>query len=633
MGKCLACFRKTGDKQPGYCTYCFLPVPFQENVPNKNGYEKRRKFRDVFANKIMQNDPDAVGFLYAAGLDRMDLASAAVALSAIGMEKMHFLSSEYNWDEAEKLVDFGFALATQTNQDWAIRKTTLRLAQQEIRAGYWNEAENHLRQLFKNDLGLDLDSYGPPERLADIFDNLEIAATFNLLNGFLNKVPVADVGKAVDHMYDLMEEQVNQLIVAKERKSFYMGLHDSAFKYPRIDRLVSIQFLIVQEKIVRSREHFSDEVIHELHKLGKFVILLGEISPTDDPTFFAAGLRDYIQLFEGIMWYPEALHDNDLDLTQRTILQGHAIVLQWKDLLPPQYWLPLHPSRFMEIFYRNMKWTKILDPSRFIDKWFAQLPKELKSYGEYMVAESQIRSGRIEEGLNLLKSILSKEDCPDLLRQMVEELMQTAILEADGIFLDQPYQKRVDGTEVTLSIAKGMATDDLTIKLEALGGEFEVPEFDRLMRLPLKEEEEVMPKHISIAGEILEAIVYNTPNSPNQTLNQSIFTVGTWYYRDVHWQTPFTNYSKQYDGIRNDVLLFRLWKDGKELSLLFEAGRVPVEETSTKIRIGTPSLYHLRGILGNLPPEEILEWIDILIQNPEGFEHIDIYSLRIDLVG
>ncbi len=631
MDSCLACGRPPGEEQPTFCQFCFIPVPLTE-LPKVEGYEEREEFRKVFAEKVINGEPDAQNFLTALGLEKMDLASAAVALSALGMEKMHFLSSEYNWKDAERLIDFGYALAVQTGQDWAIRKTTLRLAQQEIRSGHLERAKTHLLEIRGDDLGLDLESYGPPERLVKVFDNLDIEATLNLLKAFMNENVDSGLEKAVDHIFDLMERDIKRLIAEKSHKSFFQGLQDSAFSVPRLDRLCFVQSLLVQQAIVESTSHFTDHVIRQLHVLGKFVILLGEMSPKDDTTFYAPQLREYIQMFNGIMWYEQPLAETDLDLTQRAILQGHAIVLQWNDLLPPQFWLPLRPSRFIEIFFRNMKWTEMLDPSKFYLPWLDRLPKEIRPYGEYMVSEGMLRSGRFEEGIAKINALREAQDLPDDLKPMVDELLQKTVLEAEGIFLDAPFQKRVDGTEVTLAVVKDIKTDDLTVRLETFGGNFDVPQFDRLLRLPLKEVEEIMPRHIAIAGEVVENIIYSTPHQENQTLNQTIFTVGTWYYRDVHWQTPFTNAGKQYDGVRNDVIVFRLWIDSQELSLLFEAGRIPIEEGPNIIRIGTPSLYHLRGILGEMPPETILEWIDRLIQTPEKFKHIDIYTLRIDLV-
>ncbi|RMG33528.1 MAG: hypothetical protein D6732_12115 [Methanobacteriota archaeon] len=631
MDVCLACGRPSGVEQPTYCQFCFIPIPVAK-VPKKEGYEERVQFREVFADKVIGDEPDAREFLFALGLEKMDRPSVAVALSALGMEKMHFLSSEYNWKEAERLIDFGYALAQRTGEEWAIRKTTLRLAQQEIRAGFLEKAMKHLQQIRGTDLGLELQTYGPPEQLATIFDNLEIEATLNLLKSFMKEKTNPDLDRAVSHMFSLMEKDIQQLIAKKDHKSFFQGLQDSAFSVPRLDRLCFVQSLMIQQEIAASESTFSTQTIEKLHTLGKFVILLGEMSPKDDPTFYAPQLREYIQMFNGVMWYEEPLVETDLDLTQRTILQGHATILQWKDLIPPQFWLPLRPSRFIEIFFRNMKWAKILNPSKFYEPWLNRLPKEIRPYGEYMIAEGMLRSGRLEEGMERIDKLRQAQELPEDLRPMIDELLQKTILEAEGIFLDAAFQKRVDGTEVTLSVVRDLKTDDLTVRMETFGGEFDVPKFDRLLRLPLKEAEEIMPRHIAIAGEVLENIIYSTPHHDNQTLNQTIFTVGTWYYRDVHWQTPFTNAGKQYDGVRNDVIVFRLWQEDQELSLMFEAGKIPVEENTTLIRIGTPSLYHLRGILGDFPPEKILEWIDLLIQNPEKFKHIDIYTLRIDLV-
>lgn len=631
MDTCVACNRLSGEEQPTFCQFCFIPIPLRE-IPEREGYEERQKFRDVFAEKVLRGEPDAKEFLYALGLEKMDLPSVAVALSALGMEKMHFLSSEYNWKEAERLIDFGYALARKTGETWAIRKTTLRLAQQEIRAGYLGLALKHLNEIRDKELGLELSEYGPPNKLAKVFDNLEIEATWNLLQAYRNQERDDRLSKAINHLFSLMEEDIQKLVAKKNHKSFYQGLNDSAFSVPRLDRLAMIQAIVVHETIARSNEKFQNRVIRELHNLGKFIILLGEMSPKDDPTFYAPQLREYLQLFNGIMWYDEPLAEMDLDLTQRTILQGHAIILQWKELIPPQFWIPLRPSRFIEIFFRNMRWAEILDPSKFFEPWLQQLPKELKPYAQYMIAEGTLRAGRIEEGLERISALREMQEIPEDLKPMIEDLIQRTVLEADGIYLDPPYRKRVDGTEVTLSVVRDVKTDDLTVRLETFGGEFDVPQFDRLLRLPMKEAEQILPRHIAVAGEVLENVVYNTPHHENQTLNQTIFTVGTWYYRDVHWQTPFTNAGKQYDGVRNDVFVFRLWKGEEQVSVLFEAGKIPVEETPTLIKIGTPSLYHLRGVLGDFPPEKILEWIDNLIQSPESFSHIDIYTLRIDLV-
>lgn len=636
MAKCLGCTLSPTKEQPTYCERCFLPVPIPEPKIVDSELLERQHNRASLAKELHMRKPGAMDFVKQLGLEQLPLPDLASAFSSIGMEKLHFLSGEYNWREAQTMVDLGYGLAQLLDPEWVRRITKLRLAQQLIRGGWLDQALEHLLQLDAVDLGEDLTSYEANDRVVRVFENIEIQATIALAKQFRDQHSNADsLQNQVMHLWELMKPRITDIITKEKQSSFYMGIQDSAFDVPRLDKLAFYQTILVHEAIASSQLRFSDKVFERLLTLGRMVIILGEMSPPDDPPFYSAVLREYFQLCNGLLWYPEAIQQNDLDLIQKTILQAHAISLQWMYIIPGQYWIQVRPSRFLEIFYEAMTWSDQLNPKPFIDHWLSIIPREYKPYALYLIGQAQLNSNLKELGEgNLLQAIEMKET-PDDLQAFIRDLLQKSMLESEGIVLNAPFQSKLDRLHVILEVPSGVSKSDEQVILPSvlIDSAIVFPDPEDLMAVSFDSASKFFPKQVSVFGERLENVLYNTPNTAHQYFNQSIIVVGTQYYRDVHWQTPFEAIMRRVNGIRSDVLVFRILHDGQSISFLFEGGEISITKSPEADIIETPGLYHLTGVKTSesLESDIILEYLANLLNKTLKFQQLDIYSLKIDL--
>jgi hypothetical protein len=648
MAICLSCLKENKVDQPTFCESCFIPVPFPKLRQKDDLYYLRETNRVKLAQEIVDKTPGAMDFINDLGLNHLKIEDLAVALSAIGMEKLHFYSSEYNWSEAQTLIDLGYGISQILKEPWVHEITSIRLAYQEIRGGWVELARDRLLTYQHRSIGNNIEKYDSSPEVVTAFQNLEIKAYLALSNSFLSlESNTSELQDQVLYFWELMKDQIKDIIVNKVQSSFYLGLKDSAFKVPRLDKLAFIQTILIYEAIAKSTNHISNEVLEKFMILGRMCIILGEMSPQDDPPFYSALIREYFLLFNGLFWYEEALKENDLDLVQKSILQAHAICLQWMYIIPPSYWIDVRPSRFLEIYYRSTIWYDQLSPELFIKFWLDNLPNEIKPYGNYLVAEAQINTGLQAQAEENLLNIIDNKHSDDQLKSFARDLIQKSLLEYDGIVLENKFKSSLDSLLVIIELPPGKtSTDDSSknkeLTLNQLKDKFEdefqmtnirLPNPESLMMINFKPINDLIDKSISVFSEKFEEIIFNTPNIKNQHFNQSIQVLGSKYYKDIHWQTPFEAISKKIVGIRTDVVVFNIKLDERYLALLFEAGKIPIEDTEKHIVIGSPTLYYLVGFASDkdLTPEILLEILSNLLNQELKFLQMDIYTLLLDL--
>ena len=626
MLKCLACGRTPDKVQPTYCSYCFIPIPgSQKNHSDRKLLAIRKSNRERFAQEILAKSDAAAEFLHTLGLGHLNPYDLAVSLSAIGQEKLHPMSPEYSWTEAETYLDLGYGLAQHLDSDSLKVLTSQRLAEQLIRGGWSSEVESILDQPEKLGESLKKDVSG--EEMGTVLSNLTSFAILQLAKAVMGKEWQREkLMDSVSHLWELMRPEISRIIVQGEARSFTQ----ESTSVPRLDKLAFVQSFTVQAEIASSIDHFTDAAVEALQVLGRMVVILGEMCPKDDPLFYGGVIREYIRLFNGMFWHRTALHENDADTIQTAIVQAHSIIVQWSKLIPPQSWITTRPSRFIEIFFRATRWAELLSPRIFLDYWMKHASKEAVPYIKYFEAEALLNDGQKEEGEAILLGISDLSKADPALQEAVRDLLQRSSLETLGLVLNRPHQTLLPVLETIIEVPTGGGISEYSKLTELMG--IQLPDPDSLMRLQFKPVVERLGRTIALSGEAMDDLIYQTPEDPRQFLNQTIVIAGGSYYRDVHWQTPFNAIEKTVNGLRTDVMVLRLSFEKDILTLLFEAEKIPVEERSGHIFVDIPKFYHLIGVdWTSHPPEELLEAIANLLEGRSLHHQLDIYTLKIDL--
>ncbi len=626
---CLSCGTEPSSEQPAYCTRCFIPVPLPRTRSEDETLRTRKRNRMNLVDEIIRRTPSSIEFLQGLGLEQLPMKDLAASLSAIGQEKLNFMSSEHSWTEAQTYLDLGYELAQRLESDRLKVITAQRLAMQLIRGGWLEEARSILPD--PKTLGENLKVYRESEELVRAFTDLETAAELALIDAMEGKEwQREDLNTAVLHLWDLMKPDITELILKGGGKSFYLGSEDRNHKVPRLDKLAFVQSILLQAEIASSREHLSDLAVEALQVLGRMLIIMAEMAPKDDPLFYGAIIREYFQHFNGMFWHREALYENDADLVQTTIVQAHSIVIQWSELIPPQSWMEARPSRFIEVFYRASRWAEQLSPRYFLNRWISAASSDVRPYLHYFDAEALLNDGQKEKGEQILLQVLEREDIDPSLKEAARTLLQRASLESTGVFIGNPYLSRLERLEVIMEVPSGGNIGDYA-RLEELMG-IELPSPSNLMRMEFKPVKDWLGRELAVSGTSLENLIYRTPETTHQYLNQTIVIAGSSYYRDVHWWTPFSAVGKMVNGLRTDIVVLRIKFNKDILSLLFEAEKISLEEKDDQVFIGTPDFYHLTGINWTPhPPEEVIEALVNLLEGVSMHEQLDIYTLKIDL--
>lgn len=632
---CISCHGTADSEQQCYCTRCFIPVSHPKTRNGDTIYQQRAKNRSSLAREIIRGTPGALQFIQDIGLEKLPLEDLAAAMSAIGEEKLHFFSGEYSWKEAQTMIDLGYGVAQELDQQWVKEITTLRLVKQELRGGWLVEAREHLTHFSLNDLGENIHKYEDTERIRRVFQNIEVLALYALLDSLEgNEAKGEYVEQLVFHMWEVMQTNITQLIANSKRQSFYMGLKDSAYKVPRLDKLAFIQKLLIEAAIAQCTDNFEDRVVERLMVLGRMTIILGEMSPTDDSIFYSSVLREYLQMFNGVFWHLDAVAEIDLDLGQKALLQVHAILLQWMHLIPPHYWLQVRLARTLEVLYRTMKTLPQLSPDMFTEYWLQEGKGEIVPYIHYIIGEAKINAGMLEDGNKHILQVIQTPDVNKQVVSMAKELLQRSLLEQDGILVGTSFPSRIDSLEVILEVPKGKGESEhlFTMPIGLAKQNIVLPPSDSIALIKFTAAEKYLPKQIGIDGTRLNALIYDSPNYTNINFNQSIITVGSAYYRDAHWYSPFFNESLPVSGVRTDIVALRVLLTVEEqVDFLLEATKIDIiEENQTKV-ITEPEYYILRGVRAvDKEGEELLEILANVINYLGNYLQIDIYTLKFE---
>jgi hypothetical protein len=297
---------------------------------------------------------------------------------------------------------------------------------------------------------------------------------------------------------------------------------------------------------------------------------LARISPPDDPAFFAAQLREYLRLFNGIFWYGDIMINNDGTKRRLLVERTYTRIHEWMEFLPVHFWLSLRISRFLEIFVRAESWSENIKVDSIITKLLDKASKLHRPSFLYVFAEFNANAGRYDEALKFTAEVLSEnyeKDIDPTLRSMAQRLQQSIELERVGILM---------GVTKPNEWIKGV--------MELL-----VAEEDQTEIFEIDTQSDLMQYGIAIFGDRLAEQV--------KEIEEKIISFGPRKYDNSLWDTTPKNLGIRIEGTRMDIVLIKLTHNNDQISLLFEGKKqVEIPLADNVIRLEPSELLLLRGI-------------------------------------
>ena len=252
-------------------------------------------------------------------------------------------------------MELGKILADDAFEQWAQDMTTTVYGIYLIRTGRVDQAINQLTSIISR-LATDTDI----ERLR----RLEVFALLVLAQRLSGRSSEADdnltkILEEVQDEFQKTEVRLARYLEEANIKSEYLGLNNRTTRFPRLDYFTRIIAILVEESIARGGGDtpLPDDTLDRMLELDNITHQLARISPPDDPAFFAAQLREYLRLFNGIFWYGDIMINNDAIKRRLLIERAYTRIHEWMEFLPVHFWLSLRLSRFLEIFSRAQSWS------------------------------------------------------------------------------------------------------------------------------------------------------------------------------------------------------------------------------------------------------------------------------------
>jgi len=644
--QCVACGQPATQDQPYYCQQCYIPIPpydqdhyigdevaycpnCEQQLSNRQNCNQcdwsssfydpplpaelsremqvREQNRQKLAKDVLADNRMTQQVIEMLGIEHLPRAQQGVALSALAREKMNFLSVEYNLTEAHTLVDMGHAIAEDTDEQWAIQLTSMRLAMIYYRKGMALQAVKLLTKIYKD---------APQQTNIEQYRKLELLAHLALAHRLAGNAAMAEEIADQAHeqalqMYQNMEQDVNDMIKERASISQYMGLDEGGVSFPRVDYIFTIIVILAEEAIARGPTadlKIREAALDRLMELDNLIKILGNISPEDDTTYFSSQLRDYVRIFNGLLWYGDLLLPNAHTRRRYLVEQYYERIHQWSFLIPPQYWLTLRAARFLDIFLRAQLWAEF-DATKLIDHLFENASDETKASWHYVLADAYSKVGKLDQAMEHLDIILNDSKpymvhAEDDVRILAEQLFQSIQLEALGVLVGVT-DDQADWIQLPLSIQ----LDEVSSYLEPesyLQSEVRPP----LLRMSFSEP----PEGSSIA-------VFGDKLLDQYEPYPAIRQVGDRHYTDEQW----TSTGKQ--GIRTDVVVLRTELINQSLTLLFEGQ--PQEVADGQLQ--PSALLLLRGIIHQHPidHDELLNILADLMAKTETVEEVTyLFTLK-----
>ncbi|OLS26305.1 MAG: hypothetical protein HeimC2_15490 [Candidatus Heimdallarchaeota archaeon LC_2] len=549
--QCGVCQQPRTEEQPTFCLHCLIPITAYK-LGNFIGNPNSSAVTDQAKKITIDNANEAVENL---GITHLSVAEQAVALSSLAREKMNPMSGDYEFSQAGQLAIMGKMRAKEMFEQWAHEMTITVHSIYLIRIGQTQEAINQLEDIAPN-MPINTDI----ERLRRLETNALLTLSYRL-DGKIEKADenLVQNMKEIRDEYEQTEILLTRYLEEADIKSEYLGLNNRITRFPRLDYFTRILAVLVEESIARGGidTPLPDDTLDRMLELDNITHQLARISPPDDPGFFAAQLREYLRLFNGIFWYGDIMINNDGTKRRLLIERAYSRIHEWIEFLPVHFWLSLRLSRFLEVFTRAESWSDNIKVDTIIEKILDKSSKLHKPSFFYMFAEFNANTGVYDKALEYIKELLSpnyEKDLDPALGSMAQELQQSIELENVGIL-----------TGVTKS------SDWMKELLQVT--------FDDNKFLEVDTQSELMQYGIAIFGDrLLEQ---------NPKVKENIISVGPRKLDDSLWETSnLILEKKQIDGVRMDMVLVQGKLGEDNISLLFEGkkqSQITLNETTTRL--------------------------------------------------
>ena len=650
---CVACKQPSAEEQPFYCLDCSIPIPMYQNGVYLGGTElycpdcdtkmsqascsqckytcnlcnppisheidpdlsKRQDKRAEIAQQLLSGTEEAQKMITNLGIGHLPPAEQGAALAALAMEKMNFYSNDYNFTEGHTLADLGYGLTLEIGEQWAINVTGTILAMYYNRSG---------KPMLVADLLLRIYRKSPEDTQVQRLRKMEVLAHLALSYRLSGNAPVADeavelVQKKIEQELQKMEIQIEAYLKGEERFSEYIGIKERTTIFPRVDYLARILVILIEEGIVRGNSgkfEIKEEVFDRLLQLSNIIRILGEMTPVDDKGFFAAHLRDYLRLFNGVFWYDDVILGGPITKQRLVIWEAFERVRQWIAIIPGHFWIVLKPSRLLEIFMRAEAWNKKIDVTLIINEILHITEKIHQPSFNYVFAEALANSGRLDQATAYLREIIEYKGVDETLAALTNNLLDSINLEKIGI---------LTGVKKEVS----WIIPPITIKLEDIKSPWEPESYlkeefkDPVLRLSFEYHQEIIQLGIAIFGEVLTGHFSD--------FIAAITTVGDRTYNSSSWNTPAQAPGQTITGVRMDILILRTRMKNKSIVLLFEGKTQEIIEKSNQVEIKPSSLLLLRGIIQSdeIESKTIIRYLsDLMINGIDTQYPTDMYVLK-----
>lgn len=596
--QCGVCQQPITEEQPTFCLHCLIPITAYKlgkftGPPGSSN--------DVDPAKIISID-DAKEAVENLGITHLSIPEQAVALSSLAREKMNPMSGDFEFNHAGQLAILGKMLAEEMFEQWAHEMTITVHSIYLIRIGKTQEAINQLEKIAPN-----MPTNTDIERLR----RLETVALLTLAYRLAGYVDQADKNlvknlKEIRKEYEQTEVLLARYLEEANIKSEYLGLNNRVTRFPRLDYFTRILAVLVEETIVRGGKDtpLPDDTLDRMLELDNITHQLARISPPDDPGYFAAQLREYLRLFNGIFWYGDIMINNDGTKRRLLIERAFTRIHEWIEFLPVHFWLSLRLSRFLEVFTRAESWSDNIKVDSIVEKILDKSPTLHKPSFFYVFAEFNANTGVYDKALEYIKEVLSpnyEKDLDPTLGSMAQKLQQSIELETVGILTGV--------TKIT----------------DWMKGQLQVT-FDDDKILEVDTQSDLMQYGIAIFG---DRLLEQNPN-----VNENIVSVGPRKFDHSLWDTSNLILEKKHiDGARMDMVLVQGKLGEDNISLLFEGkkqSQIPLDETTT--RLEPSELLLLRAVhhTKELRVNDIIQFLsDLLTGHLLDRKNVLVMSLAI----
>ena len=547
---------------------------------------------DKLTMSVMSDEMMAQQMFEMMGIETLSGEEQASVLSKIGMDKMHPLSADYDFKEAQTILELAVRLAQKSQSKWIEQLALLRLAKLRIRQGRLPEVQSLLFDMYQ----------GFSEKtIVDRLHKTEILANFALLNRLAGNIVIAD--QAIYKCNNNLQSIFKEILVELENYDV-----QSNTDFPRVDMVADIISVLTDEAIAQGPHDkltVPEAVLDKLLQLDNMLDILAQITDKDTPMIFYPQLQEYIRLITGLYWYGEVLLHNNGPKRQVLLENSFIRVMQWLGFVPVENWIRLKLSKLLEAYTRADDWSERIDANQLKRDLLGASSKDYLPHMHFMIAQAEKNVGKLDLALGNIQKILQLGNLvEDTLRALSERMQWNLQLESIGILTGVKSIESKIEFPVTIQLNEVM---NVTEPETYLREKFKNP----VLRLSFDPHQPIVESGIAIFGDVLTELI---------EFQEEITHVGDHEYTDPIWTTPSDKEGMIVKGIRLDVLILSGMIRDDIVHLLFEGKKQPKRTVKDITYLESPSLLVLRGIISHnsVEEQEVLQMlIDLMTKNPD----------------